>query len=358
MNSTILLTVIEYLVGLACLIYVCILSSGSIKIFDLEQTAQSFDLVTHDNLSQVQVPSITICDSKSYKIYVENVEEFNQALLSEADIGPLELNRQNWKVTSFFNPFFGRCFTYTFIGFQDNLEMYPALTFHQNNSYQVYLHEEGWEILIQFDSDLTEKIISLDIAKESKEGYKIYYLQYSTKTLSKVETTKHKCNETIQVIDFKTCLVEELWTRMDSTWRPYFGPKSNISYLEIKEPKEVVKSYFRIQSLVDQLYTNASNPSSVTCTIPCKLTTFTSTIWKGHQNAFALFDSPSGYDLQNENFSTLMFGSNGKTQIGTEYIYMNINSLLSAIGGNLGMFLGFSVFSIYQIISNKLRSLL
>ena len=84
---------------------------------------------------------------------------------------------------------------------------------------------------------------------------------------------------------------------------------------------------------------------------------FTSTIWKGHQNAFALFDY-SGYDLQNENFSFLMLGSNGKTQIGTEYIYMNINSLLSAIGGNLGMFLGFSVFSIYQIISNKLRSLL
>ena len=355
MDSTILLTVIEYLVGLSCLIYVCILSSGSINTFKLEQTAQSFDLVSHDNLSQVQVPSITICDSKSYKIYMENVEEFNQALLNEADIGPLELNRQNWTITSFFNPFFGRCFTYTFIGFQDNLEMYPVLTFHQNNSYQVYLHEEGWEILIQFDLDLTDKIISLDVAKESKEGYKSFYLQYSTKTLSKVETTKHKCDETIQVIDFKKCLLDEI--RMDSNWRPYFGPNSNLSDLEIKEPKDIVKSYFRTRNLMYELYKKASNPSSETCTIPCNLTTFTSTIWKGHQNAFALFGY-SGYDLQNENFSILMLGSDGKTQIGTEYIYMNINGLLSAIGGNLGMFLGFSVFSIYQIISKKLRSLL
>ena len=54
----------------------------------------------------------------------------------------------------------------------------------------------------------------------------------------------------------------------------------------------------------------------------------------------------------------LLLGSDGKTQIATEYIFMNINGLLSAIGGNLGMFLGFSAFSIYQMISNKLRSLL
>ena len=86
-------------------------------------------------------------------------------------------------------------------------------------------------------------------------------------------------------------------------------------------------------------------------------TTFTSTTWKGHKNAFALFDY-SENDTQYENFFRLILGSDGKTQIATEYIFMNINGLLSAIGGNLGMFLGFSVFSIYQMISNKLRSLL
>ena len=214
MDSTdffkILLRVTEYLVGFACLIYVCFLSLGSIQTFELEQTAQSFYLVAHDN-SSLKVPSVTICDSKSYKMYMQNVEEFNQALLSEADIGPLELNRQNWTVTNFFNPFFGRCFTYTFIGFQDNLdEAYAFLTFHQNNSYQVYLHEEGWEILIQFDLDLTDKIVFLDIAKESKEGYETYYLQYSTTTSTKVQTKKHKCDETIRMSEQKDCLVEEL----------------------------------------------------------------------------------------------------------------------------------------------------
>ena len=358
MDSTyffkILLLVTEYLVGFACLIYVCFLSLGSIQTFELEQTAQSFDLVAHDN-SSLKVPSVTICDSKSYKIYMEDVEEFNQALLREADIGPLELNRQNWTVTNFFNPFFGRCFTYTVIGFQDNLdEAYAVLTFHQNNSYQVYLHEEGWEILIQFDLDLTDKIVFLDIAKESKEGYETYYLQYSTTTSTKVQTKKHKCDETIRMIKLKNCLVGELKKNVaDSIWRP----NPNISDFDVKEPEKVVERYFQTRNLLHQLYTNSSNPSSEKCTIPCNLTTFTSTIWKGHKNAFALFDY-SENDMQYENFFRLILGSDGKTQIATEYIFMNINGLLSAIGGNLGMFLGFSVFSIYQMISNKLRSLL
>ena len=156
------------------------------------------------------------------------------------------------------------------------------------------------------------------------------------------------------MIDLKKCLVDELWTEMDPIWRP----NPNISNMEIKEPNAVVNNYTTTRNLVYELYTNTSNPSSLSCncTIPCNLTTFSSSLWKAHKNAYAIFDP--GYGLQNENFSFLQLGSNGKNQIGTEYIFMNINGPLSAIGGNLGMFLGFSVFSIYQMISNKLRSLL
>ena len=185
-NMKTILIISEYLVGLACFIYVCFLTNGSISIFNLEQTAQSFDMITHgDNVDVIPVPSMTICDSKSYKFFSTDADEFDQALLNENDIGPIDLNRENWKVTAFFNPFFGRCFTYTFSGFHDNLDQFPLLTFHQNNSFKIFLHEEGLEIMIQFDLDLTENIIFLDLVKESKENYKLFYFQYTTKKIQK-----------------------------------------------------------------------------------------------------------------------------------------------------------------------------
>ena len=363
-NMKTILIISEYLVGLACFIYVCFLTNGSISVFNLEQTAQSFDLITHgDSVSDIQVPSVTICDSKSYKFYSTDAEEFDQALLNENDIGPLYLNRENWKVTAFFNPFFGRCFTYTFSGFHDNLEQFPFLTLRINNSFKIFVHEEGWEILIQFDLDLTENIIFLDLVKESEENYKLFYFQYSTKKFKKIETSKFKCDESIQMVHFKQCIVEELWVKMNPTWKPYFGPKSDISngtLLQIKEAQKIRESYFETRKLLNQLHADASNPSlSTSCTIPCNSTIFSATLVKLHKNAFGfgLFDS-GNVSFQNYKNSTLILGSNGYTELGTEYIFMNIYGLFSAIGGNLGMFLGFSVYSIYQMISEKLRSLL
>ena len=121
----------EYLVGLACLVYMCFLSYGSISTFQLKQTAQSLDLSYYD-----KVPSVTICDSKGYKFYVNDKEDFNDALLTEGDIGPVETNRtnrKNWDVDSFFSPILGRCYTYHRIG----NDKFPTLIVHRNNSFQV-----------------------------------------------------------------------------------------------------------------------------------------------------------------------------------------------------------------------------
>ena len=122
----------EYLVGFVCLVYMCFLSYGSISTFQLKQTAQSLDL-SYDN----KVPSVTICDSKGYKFYVHNRTDFNDALLTEEDIGPVETNQKNWTVEFFFSPTLGRCYTYH--GNSNANDKFPSLIVHRNNSFQVRL---------------------------------------------------------------------------------------------------------------------------------------------------------------------------------------------------------------------------
>ena len=338
----------EYLVGLTCLAYVCFLSYYSISTFELHQTAQNFETVYHD-----KVPSITTCLSKGYKNYVNCSEDFTSSLLKEDDIGPIEENRKSWKIDTFFSPFYGQCYTYHHIGrynYDADLE-FPQLVVKRNHAFRVFFHEPGFEIFIQYDVDLPNQITSLNMSKEEFEGFTTFYFQYSIKTSVHYPSARKPCGEDITLNHFKQCMIEYLSLIAHDTWKPYVNQSVNdVSHPELYDPPQLLKDWKALSTFVQ----NASIPTNPqTCTFPCNETSYFYTKLKLHENVFAQFTSkwePMGN-------SRFFFGYSGKTEVATEYLFMNINGLISAIGGNVGMFLGFSAYSIYQKISEKVRSL-
>ena len=156
------------------------------------------------------------------------------------------------------------------------------------------------------------------------------------------------CNKNGTLGHFKQCMINELLQITNNSWTPYL---KNESYPPLSNPEQVYEDYYEIQEIVKEAK-YSQNTSK--CVMPCNETFYSYTLLKNHRNTFAQFKLKA----EPSNDSFLMLGHSGKTSVVTEYLYMNLNALLSAIGGNLGMFLGWSVYSIYQRISEEIRTLL
>ena len=193
--------------------------------------------------------------------------------------------------------------------------------------------------------DYPSEIISLNTSKEADEGFTQFYFQYDIRTYVKMDD----CNKDGTLGHFKQCMIEELLKMSNNYWTPYLKDES---YPPLLDPEQVLDDYGKIIWTVwDVKYSK----TACTCVMPCNKTFYSYPLLKNHRNTLPQF-YPEKAGPSND--SELTFGHSGNTEVVTEYLYMDFNALLSAIGGNLGMFLGWSAYSTYQKISEKIRTLL
>ena len=97
------------------------------------------------------------------------------------------------------------------------------------------------------------------------------------------------------------------------------------------------------RKLVDITYTPEKKTWLSACPIPCKQTIYTTKIKNIHRNT--VFELSQVYENVNVFYLLISYDS-FVVEVSVETLVYDIGSFLAAVGGNLGLFLGFSCLSV------------
>ena len=93
---------------------------------------------------------------------------------------------------------------------------------------------------------------------------------------------------------------------------------------------------------------------------PCKTTTYDAGILKFQQNPYGVWHNKSKTNSTSFNRTVAMYYTTSDVTTFTEARLIDFSGFVSAVGGNLGLFLGFSfltmLFDLYDYIENSLSS--
>ena len=93
---------------------------------------------------------------------------------------------------------------------------------------------------------------------------------------------------------------------------------------------------------------------------PCKTTTYDAGILKFKQNPYGVWHNESKTNRTSFNRTVAMYYTTSDVTTYTEARLIDFSGFVSAVGGNLGLFLGFSflgmLFDLYEYIENSLSS--
>ena len=116
---------------------------------------------------------------------------------------------------------------------------------------------------------------------------------------------------------------------------------SHTNHLDIcKDKPSAIHTY---RKLVDITYTPAKKTWLSACPIPCKQTIYTTKIKNIHRNT--VFELSQVYENVNVFYLLISYDS-FVVEVSVETLVYDIGSFLAAVGGNLGLFLGFSCLSV------------
>jgi hypothetical protein len=111
-----------------------------------------------------------------------------------------------------------------------------------------------------------------------------------------------------------------------------------------------------VANATNYLIKGMQDPDAFGCPLPCLFSYYTFQIVYQHINAFELFTGKS--PPQNEYILYFYFNTL-ETEVKTESLIIDLSSLIANIGGNLGLFLGFSCLSIFiltiELIQKKIK---
>ena len=111
-----------------------------------------------------------------------------------------------------------------------------------------------------------------------------------------------------------------------------------------------------VANATNYLIKGMQDPDMFGCPLPCLFSYYTFQIVYQHINAFELFTGKS--PPQNEYILYFYFNTL-ETEVKTESLIIDLSSLIANIGGNLGLFLGFSCLSIFiltiELIQKKIK---
>ena len=110
------------------------------------------------------------------------------------------------------------------------------------------------------------------------------------------------------------------------------------------------------ESAMNYLIEGMQDPDKFGCPLPCSFSFYKFQLVYQHKNAFELF---TGESRPKDVFCLYYYFDSLETEVKTESLIIDISSLIANIGGNLGLFLGFSCLSIFiltiDIIQKKMK---
>ena len=220
---------------------------------------------------------------------------------------------------------------------------------------QVYVHEPGSELWLQASLKPT-KIMSVNV---DGSGMVENDLAQILVTLAKNEVTNvnredYRCDPDRTLKSFTKCAFDYLRYKLKSNNCTSMVLQVNTSLEEsniCQDVGEFRMAKIREKELLERILVNSQYEA---CMKPCSKVEYIAAVSKSHKNSKILSRFPT---LNDEAISFGLF-FNFEEFVVTEkkeYFILNETTLLSSVGGCLGMFLGFSTLTIADWIQSKLQ---
>ena len=105
----------------------------------------------------------------------------------------------------------------------------------------------------------------------------------------------------------------------------------------------------------DGVLNKMKNLDDFKCPLPCTYSTYSVDLVRQHKNAIMLF----GKESDSNDLILYFYYANLETVVESESLRIDFSTLMSNIGGNLGLFLGFSCLTIYlfilEFVNNRMK---
>jgi len=219
----------------------------------------------------------------------------------------------------------------------------------------VYVHEPGAELWLQASLKPT-KIMSVDVDGSGmvENDMAEILVTLAKNELTNVNRKDYRCDPDRTLKSFTECAFDYLRDKLESNNCTSMVLQVNRSLEEsniCQDVGEFQKARNGEKEMLEQILVNSQYEA---CMKPCSKVEYFAAVSKTHKNSKILSRFPTMND------ETISFGLffNFEEFIITEkkeYFILDETTLLSSVGGCLGMFLGFSTLTIADWIQNKLQ---
>ena len=213
------------------------------------------------------------------------------------------------------------------------------------------MHEAGNEYWIQYGLSPSKTNV-VYVNTDSNDGtYGIEgNLKYSTE--EKVSRKNSECDVNTTIESFTQCAFNELEDYECSSAIDRIGKHFNETNI-CKNLTQLLENYEQIRHYIGGILYSSNSPTK--CIKPCKTLGFDVSLKKDHENAKLLGNTYTKQYATPGKFLLLFKYSDVVIETKQEYLVMNKDGLISAIGGFLGLFLGSSLVSVIEWIGQLFK---
>lgn len=194
-----------------------------------------------------------------------------------------------------------------------------------------------------------------------------YLLSHDTsraKLMAKKGVTRHvnrrnyHCSDDTNLKTFASCVFEMLFKLTNGSCNPVI-PSLGLTLAQsniCKSTKALKDSYGFLKGRLIEMLTSKGQTS---CKIPCKKVSYEAELQFVHRNAKLLLNKENELKEELENIFVGMEFQDFYVRYNDEYLILDVNGLVSAVGGFLGLFLGHCALSqvdrIYAFLKQKIN---
>lgn len=164
-----------------------------------------------------------------------------------------------------------------------------------------------------------------------------------------IDRKQYSCNKGINLKAFTQCAYEECLSQMENISCNAVIPVPGVKLKDAnicQTPKTLSAAYTTMKKEMIRIIEAASKKKHK-CELPCHKINYEADLQKVHKNAKLLLD-PESISSELENIFLGVEYQELTVKHNVEYLVLDLNSLVSAIGGFLGLFLGHCALSLSE----------
>ena len=319
-----------------------------------------------NNRETKPLPAISICPMAGFKKegYYYKVNDVMKNTLNLSDIIS-DATYNDTKNLLYDEPIaqqIGRCFSLkNQTGYELNVPL--PLIFKTNYDLKVYIHSKGDELWLSGFQEFPFETasVTLDITKQQNYSMALISIKEINSFLHSkpdMPCTNYGDGSTDQHELFATCSKESLWRNLPSDMictfaemKPVIPNNSTRKECDNVNGDLVEKNYYWYY--INYLEKFLSKPWQYDCPVPCKQTAYQVKLKYYHKNNARYFDATN---KSKDHFTLYSFYPTFDVEEKIETLEYDLANLLVSAGGNLGLFLGFSCFSVMLSVINWLQA--